>query len=67
MFLHLGKGPAEKIFIFLSKIHCKNRSGVRIEDFVKIFEQGIQAIWSFQDYEKRPDSCPGRLEQDWTV
>ena len=55
MLLHLGQGPAEKIFIFLSKIHCKNRSGVIVEDFVKIFEQGIQAIGGFQDDEKRPD------------
>ena len=55
MFLHLGKGPPEKIFIFLSKIHCKNRSGVNVEDFVKVFEQGIEAIGSFQDDEKRPD------------
>ena len=55
MLLHLGKGPPEKIFIFLSKIHCKNRSGVIVEDFVKIFEQGIQAIRGFQDDEKGPD------------
>ena len=55
MFLHIDKGPPEKFFILLSKIHCKNRSGVSVEDFVKIFEQGIQTIGSFQDDEKRPD------------